>query len=99
MVKWKNKELAAVSSACGRTYLEVAGITLAMEGDICRTSDIPEDIMPPIPQAELENANVGGTPATELSRELIRFFRRDYWTTEMMEYVANKINQKENDNG
>jgi hypothetical protein len=84
--------IADVSLCCGRCVLFVAGFAVAMEGDKCRTSRIPEEYLPPIPKEELESVTIGGKPAGELPIGVVRFFRGDNWTTKMLEYVAEKIN-------
>ncbi len=38
--------IAEVLLDCGRYYLKVAGIVLAMEGDKCRDGNIPESVLP-----------------------------------------------------
>lgn len=89
--------LAEVCLSTGRQYLSVAGFVLAMEGDPCRDSNnIPEEALPPIPEAELARATIGGKSAKDLPIELVRFFRGDNWTPEMLEYVAAKINEANN---
>lgn len=90
-MKETQKPLAEVDCSCGRYYLSVAGITLAVQGDKCRAM-LPEEVCPPIPEEELERASIGGTPAKDIPLEVVRFFRGDYWTKEMLEYVANHIN-------
>lgn len=85
--------LAEVRLSTGRQYLSVAGVVVAMEGDPCRDSDLPESILPPIPEQELATATIGGKPAKNLPIELVRFFRGDNWTPAMLEYVAQKINE------
>lgn len=85
--------LAEVILACGRTCLKVAGIVLAVEGDPCRSTSIPEPVLPPIPREELENATIGGQPIKGMSRQLIGFFRGDNWTPAMLEWVAARINE------
>lgn len=37
----QSKPIADVRSACGRYYLDVAGIVVAVEGDACRDRDMP----------------------------------------------------------
>jgi hypothetical protein len=88
----ERKPIAEVRCTCGRNVLFVGGFALAMEGDKCRDGSLPEHVLPPIPLEELERASIGGTPATELPRDVVRFFRGDCWTTPMLEYVAEKIN-------
>lgn len=34
-------KLATVETACGRAYLSVAGIVVAVQGDVCRDPDVP----------------------------------------------------------
>ncbi len=86
--------IAEVRLSCGRSVLFVAGIALAREGDKCRTSKIPEHVLPPIPPEELANASIGGKPASELPIDVVRFFRGDNWTDAMLEWVAGEINRK-----
>ena len=83
--------IADVKCSCGRFYLEVAGIAVAMQGDNCRAS-LPEECLDPIPSEELEAASIGGKPAKDLPIEHVRFFRGERWTKESLEYVAGVIN-------
>ena len=46
----EKEQIASVGLSCGRNYLEVAGIIVAMEGDKCRASNLPEEILPQIPK-------------------------------------------------
>lgn len=85
--------LAHVGFSCGRCYLQVGGIIVAMEGDKCRDGDLPEEILPEIPEAELERATIGGEPAKDIDRDIVRFFRGDVWNQKMLRYAAEKINQ------
>ncbi len=84
--------IAAVKLSCGRTYLEVAGIAIAMQGDTCRAT-LPEECLDQIPESELQRASIGDESAKDLPVEVVRFFRGDRWTIQMLEYVANKINK------
>lgn len=84
--------LATVGLSCGRQYLKVAGVIVAMEGDKCRDSDIPEDILPPIPLFELDNARIGDKLAKDLPIKVVRFFRGDDWNGKMLQWAADKIN-------
>ena len=84
--------IAEVRCTCGRNVLFVAGFALAMEGDKCRDGSLPESVLPPIPERELANAMIGDTPAKDLPLEVVRFFRGDCWSSEMLRYVADKIN-------
>jgi hypothetical protein len=86
-------QLAKVLSSCGRYYLSVAGIAVAMQGDPCRDGDMPESVYPPIPKEELERATIGGEPIKDTPMKVVRFFRGDNWTKEMLEYAAAKINE------
>lgn len=85
--------LADVRLCCGRHVLFVADIAVAMEGDKCRTSSIPEEHLPPIPAEELEHAMIGDKRAKDVPIGVVRFFRGDNWTPAMLEWVAAKINQ------
>ena len=87
------KELADVRLCCGRHCLFVAGIVVAMEGDKCRSNDLPEEVLPPIPEEELANAWIGDKRAKDLPIDIVRLFRGDHWTPAMLEYVAKKINE------
>jgi hypothetical protein len=87
------KPLAEVLLSCGRQYLSVAGIAVAVEGDKCRTSSLPDDVYDPIPAEEMETATIGGKPIKDMEPSVIRFFRTDNWTPKMLEFVAEKINQ------
>ena len=42
-----SQPLAYVGLACGRQYLKVAGMIVAIEGDICRDPMIPEEYRHP----------------------------------------------------
>lgn len=84
--------LAEVRLGSGRFYLSVAGVVVAMEGDPCRDSELPEEVLPPIPIEELEHATIGGKSIIDIPINVVRFFRRDKWTSKMLEYVADKIN-------
>jgi hypothetical protein len=64
-----------------------------MEGDRCRDGDLPEWVMPAIPSEELANATIGGKPALEIPLDIVRFFRGENWTKEMLSYVADEINR------
>lgn len=86
---------AEVGFSCGRHYLKVSGIILAMEGDPCRDGGLPEDVYEPIPEAELSSATIGGKPSSEIPLKLVRFFRGDRWTEKMLEYAASRINGQE----
>lgn len=86
-------KIAEVGLACGRHYLSVAGITVAMEGDKCRDGELPEEVYEPIPEAELATATIGGKPIWDMDPKVIRFFRGDYWTPRMLQCVADRINR------
>jgi len=88
------RKIAKVQLSCGRYFLSVCGFVLAMEGAPCRESQIPEKFMPKIPPEEMAWASVGGKPASELPIEVVRFFRGDNWTREMLNYVADEINKR-----
>lgn len=83
--------LAEVRFTCGRYYLSIAGIAMAMEGDPCRAM-LPESVCDPIPAQELDTATIGDKRAKDLPIDVVRFFRGDNWTQTMMEYVAEVIN-------
>ena len=86
--------LAVVLFGCGRLYLSVAGIAVAMEGDKCRDSHMPESVLPPIPEEELAQASIGGKPAKDMPLDVVRFFRGDNWNKAMLEWAADRINAK-----
>lgn len=88
----EEKQIAEVRCTCGRMVLFVAGIALAMEGDKCRDGSLPESVLEPIPEEELARATIGGKPVKDMPIEVVRFFRGDYWTGPMLEYVAGRIN-------
>jgi hypothetical protein len=88
--------LADVRCCCGRDCLFVADIALAMEGDKCRTSSIPAELLPPIPEEELATATIGGKSIRGMDRKMIGFFRGDLWDRKMMQWVADKINEAAN---
>ena len=89
----QREPIAEVRLTCGRNVLFVAGFAIAMEGDRCRDGTIPASVLPPIPERELATATIGGKPAKDMPSEVARFFRGDYWTPGMLEYVAAKINE------
>jgi hypothetical protein len=84
--------LAEVRASCGHYYLEVAGISVAMAGDVCREGEIPEELHDPIPEEELAHATIGGQPAKDMPIDIVRMFRSSHWNKAMLEWVANKIN-------
>lgn len=88
------KPFAEVRLSCGRQYLSVGGFCLAMEGDKCRDNSLPEEVLPPIPADELERGRIGEVPIKDVPIMVVRFFRGDLWTPEMMEYVAAKLNEQ-----
>jgi hypothetical protein len=65
-----------------------------MKGDPCREDSLPDTVLPPIPADELARATIGGTPASELPLDVVRIFRGDNWTSEMLHYVADEINRR-----
>ena len=89
----ETKPIAEVRCTCGRNVLFIAGFALAMEGDKCRDGSLPESVLPPIPEHELATATIGGEPAIDMPRDVVRFFRGDCWTTEMLGYVADRVNE------
>ena len=86
--------IAEVRASCGRYYLCVAGIAVAMQGDQCR-AELPESCFDPIPERELAQASIGSKPASELPIRVVRFFRGDQWTEKMLRYAADQINSQE----
>ena len=87
------KKLASVKLSCGRVYLEIAGIIVAVQGDKCRSSSqFPDEVLPIIPTEELENATVGDKSAKDIPLDVVRFFRGECWTDKMLEYAAKRIN-------
>lgn len=76
--------IAKVGLSCGRLYLEVSGIIVAMEGDKCRDSSIPDEYRTPMPES-ITKDNV-------LSLGMIRFLYGSEWNEKMLEYVADRIN-------
>ncbi len=83
--------IAEVKLFCGRYHLSIAGITLAMEGDVCRAI-LPEDYS--ISGEELVHAHIGSVPVSELPTDVARFFHGCNWTKKMLIYVADKINEE-----
>jgi hypothetical protein len=81
--------IAEVVLCMGRFHLRVAGFYLAMEGDLCRDGNIPEGVLPPIPEEELATATIGGQPT-----DVVRFFRGDRWNEAMLQHVADEINKR-----
>jgi len=49
-----SQPLAYVGLACGRQYLKVAGVIVAIEGDICRDPMIPDEYRHPRPEHHLK---------------------------------------------
>ena len=86
--------IAKCYCCCGRFVLEVAGIVVAMQGDKCRHDGIPEEFLEPIPQEELDRATIGGKSVKDMPMQLVRFFRGDNWTPEMLRWAADSINKK-----
>lgn len=86
------KPLAEVRLSCGRFYLSVAGVALAMEGDKCREGDLPDAVYDPIPDEEIERATIGGQSIKEMDPRIVRVFRGERWNRAMLDYVAEKIN-------
>lgn len=84
--------LAEVRLACGRQYLSVAGVAVAMEGDPMRDADLPEEAYEPIPADELDRATIGGKPVKGMDPRVIRSFRRDVWSPRTLDFVAKRIN-------
>jgi len=82
---------AEVRCSCGRYFLDIAGVVVAMQGDPCR-AELPEEYLEVISSEELNRASIGGKPANELPLELVRFFRGGVWTKRMLEHVADVIN-------
>jgi hypothetical protein len=85
--------IAEVGFSCGRHYLSVAAIILAMEGDKCRDGNLPEDVYEPISTEELAAASIGGRPVRDMEPRVVRFFRGEYWTPKMLRWAAERINQ------
>lgn len=85
--------LAQVLSSCGRYYLSVAGIVVAMQGDRCREGDMPDEVYDPIPEEELASATIGGKPVRDMEPKVVRFFRGDNWNLLMLRYAADRINE------
>ncbi len=86
-------EIAEVRSSCGRHYLSVAGIVVAMEGDKCRDGGLLEEAYAAIPPEELAQASIGGKPASELPIDVVRFFRGDHWSEALLQAAADQINR------
>lgn len=84
--------IAEVKLSCGRFYLEVCGIVVAMEGDPCRHS-LPDEAAEPIPQQELEDAMIGDKKASDLPLDVVRWFRGERWSRKSLEWVAGEINR------
>ena len=84
--------IAEARFGCGRSYLSVADVVLAMEGDKCRDGDMPNEVYDPIPAHEYETATIGGESINGMDECLIRVFRGSTWTPKMLKFVADKIN-------
>ena len=89
--------IAEVKFSCGRYYLSVADIPLAMEGDKCRTANLPIELYDPIPPHELETAAIGDKPVKDMDPKVVLFFRGSTWNKAMLDYVADHINQEAQD--
>lgn len=89
-----SKQIAEVGFSCGRSYLKVAGVIVAVEGDRCRDcGNIPEEFKDPIPDHVYEGT-IGGKPITrDMDPDLIRFFVGENWSEKMLCYLANRINE------
>ena len=85
------REIANVYYSCGRAYLDVAGVAVAMEGDKCRQL-LPDEVAQPIPQIEMEHATIGGTPIKDMPLDIVRVFRGESWRKKSLEWAAIKIN-------
>lgn len=84
-------EVATVGLSCGRYYLEIAGIAVAVEGDACRHM-LPEEAAEEISQDELDRASIGDKKASELPLDVVRFFRGQAWDGKSLRWAAKKIN-------
>jgi hypothetical protein len=60
--------------------LRVCGLSLTSTSSPCRDSSVPEEYREKIPEEELSVAVVGGSPAKDLPRDVVRFFRPENWT-------------------
>jgi hypothetical protein len=89
-----DKPIAEVLLSCGRYYLSVAGISLAIEGETCREGNLPDQLYDTVPEEEFANATIGGRPIRNLNPAMVRVFRGSLWNKEMLEYVADRINQR-----
>lgn len=85
--------IAEVLSSCGRYYLSVCGVTVAMEGDPCRHL-LPDEVAQPIPPEELKSATIGGVPVKDMEPSVVRFFRGESWTLQSLEWAARTINTR-----
>ena len=87
----ERKPVAQVGFSCGRHYLEVGGVVVAMEGDACRQM-LPSEVATEIPQEELEGACIGERRAIDLPIDVVRFFRGDQWAEKSLRWAADTIN-------
>jgi hypothetical protein len=69
-----------------------------MEGDRCRTAEIPEGLEDPIPEHELNIATIGGLSIREIAPDVVRFFRGSHWNKAMLDWAAKAINEREGNN-
>jgi hypothetical protein len=72
--------LAEVVFSCGRAFLMVAGIAVAMELDVCRDGDFPDECFVRDPDIERILGPIEGPQ------------RRNVWNRKMLDYAAAKIN-------
>jgi hypothetical protein len=84
--------LAAVRVSCGRAYLSIGGMIIAVEGDPCRDSTLVGNFAP---------RNLGDTPPPSLTippsidyvvDRYIPYSVRHVWSPGMLEAVAHRIN-------
>ncbi len=88
-------KIAEVRFSCGRAFLFVAGIAVAMQGEVCH-QQIPEEFAEPIPEEEMRTAHIGGKPISELPMDVVRFFRPENWTVQSLTWAAAQINEQHN---
>lgn len=85
--------IAEVVSRSGRTVLVILGHIVAMEGDPCRCPNFPGEACEPIPDQVYDHATINGKKITrDMDPQMIRFFVGHRWTKELLQFMADKIN-------
>lgn len=91
----KKEPLAFVGLACGRQYLKVGGVIVAMEGDVCRDATIPAECCERrVDTIALDSLTNGRVMDEERFESIKRMCTRDVWNAKSMEWTAKQINSK-----